>query len=74
METVGLYEAKTRLSELVRDALAGQDVVISRHGKPAVRLVPVETSLPARELGYYREGVRIADDFDDTPEDLAEYS
>lgn len=36
-----LYEAKTRLSQLVQAALDGEDVVIARAGKPAVRLVPV---------------------------------
>lgn len=42
MEMVNLAEAKARLSELVGRAKAGEDVQISRRGKPEVKLVPVE--------------------------------
>lgn len=37
METVNIYEAKTRLSQLVDKAAAGEDVVVSRNGKPLAR-------------------------------------
>jgi prevent-host-death family protein len=73
MEIIGLYEAKTRLSELVRDALDGEDVIISRHGKPTVRLVPVEKAERVRELGFFTGTVTIAADFDETPEDFGDY-
>lgn len=39
MESIGIYEAKSRLSELVEKAEAGQDVVITRRGRPVVKLV-----------------------------------
>jgi prevent-host-death family protein len=38
---VKMHQAKTRLSELVERALAGEEVVIARDDKPMVRLVPV---------------------------------
>jgi prevent-host-death family protein len=41
MRTVGVLEAKTRLSELVAQAAAGESVTITRHGKPVAMLVPV---------------------------------
>ncbi len=41
MRQCNLYEAKTRLSELVQAALDGEEVLIARAGKAAVRLVPV---------------------------------
>ena len=37
-----IHEAKTHLSKLIAAAEAGEEVVIARAGKPAVRLVPVE--------------------------------
>jgi prevent-host-death family protein len=40
MLQANLYEAKTRLSELVQAALDGEEVWIARAGKPLVRLVP----------------------------------
>jgi prevent-host-death family protein len=39
MESIGIYEAKSRLSELVEKAEAGQEVVITRRGRPVVKLV-----------------------------------
>jgi prevent-host-death family protein len=38
---VNMHEAKTRLSDLVARAEAGEEIVIARAGSPAVRLVPV---------------------------------
>ena len=38
---VNMLEAKNQLSRLVKDALAGEDIVIASNGEPMVRLVPV---------------------------------
>jgi prevent-host-death family protein len=40
MESVGLFEAKTHLSEIVARAEAGEEVVIMRHNKPVAKIVP----------------------------------
>lgn len=68
-----MHEAKTRLSQLVQRASAGEDIVIARNGTPVARLVPVagEASL-ADARGAWRGRVRIADDFDVLPEDIAD--
>ncbi|WP_298670727.1 type II toxin-antitoxin system Phd/YefM family antitoxin [uncultured Sphingomonas sp.] len=42
MTTVTVHEAKTNLSKLIAEALAGGEVVIARGAVPAVRLVPVK--------------------------------
>lgn len=39
---VGLFEAKTHLSELVADVEGGDSITLTRRGKPVARLVPVE--------------------------------
>jgi len=39
---ISLAEAETQLGELVRRAEAGDEIVLTRDGKPSVRLVPVE--------------------------------
>lgn len=41
METVGAFEAKTHLSELLQRVEAGCEITITRHGKPVARLVPI---------------------------------
>lgn len=39
---VSLYDAKTHLSELGDRAAAGEEIVVTKHGKPKFRLVAVE--------------------------------
>ena len=39
--TVKIGEAKTRLSEFVARAEAGEEVIIMRHNKPVARIVPI---------------------------------
>ncbi len=45
---VGAYDAKTRLGELLSDVEGGASFVITKHGRPVARLLPVE---PASETG-----------------------
>ena len=40
MRKVGAFEAKTHLSALLEEVERGEEVVITRHGKPIARLVP----------------------------------
>lgn len=44
--TIGLFEAKTHLSELVARAEAGEEVIITRHNKPVAKLVPIAEVSP----------------------------
>lgn len=44
MATINMHDAKTQLSDLVARAEAGEEIVIARRNKPAVRLVPVESA------------------------------
>jgi prevent-host-death family protein len=64
MAQVNIHEAKTHLSKLLRRVSAGEEIVISRAGKPIARLVPAEEPKRPRELGKDRGKIWIADDFD----------
>lgn len=44
---VGLFEAKTHLSEYVARAERGEEVIITRHNKPVAKIVPLHTQTPA---------------------------
>ena len=66
---VNVHEAKTRLSELLRRVEAGETVVIARSGTPVARLVPAQPVQPRRP-GAWRGRVRLAPDFDTTPQEL----
>lgn len=68
-----MHEAKTRLSQLVERAERGEEIVITRNGKPAVRLAPVvATASLASVRGAWRGRVHIAEDFDELPDDIAD--
>ena len=64
METVNIYEAKTRLSQLVDKAAGGEDVVVSRNGKPLVRLTRLAPKTRRIRFGVLKGKVKIARDFD----------
>lgn len=64
MKTVNLHAAKTQLSKLVEDAVAGEEIVIANAGQPMVRLVPVEPT-KRRGFGAYRGKLTVPPDFDD---------
>ena len=76
METVSTYDAKTRLSELVDKAAAGEDVVISRNGKPLVRITRLAGSRRRVKFGLLKGKLTVPADFDaPLPDDLlAKYS
>jgi prevent-host-death family protein len=46
---VSVSEAKGQLTELVRRAEAGDEVILTRHGQPAARLVPMKRTLSPEE-------------------------
>ena len=60
-----MYQAKTHLSRLVEQALDGEDVVISKAGKPLVRLVPYEETPEPLVFGHLKGQISITDDFND---------
>jgi len=61
---VSVYAAKTQLSRLLDLATRGEEVVITRHGKPVARIVPVDRRRAPRKLGALRGKIRVAADFD----------
>lgn len=64
-EPVSIHQAKTHLSRLITRVEGGEEVVITRHGKPVARLTPVVRATGDRTPGGWRGRIRIAPDFDD---------
>lgn len=70
MSEVGVHEAKTHLSRLLRRVAAGEEIIITSGGRPAARLVPVASSAQ-REVGFDQSILKVPDDFDDPlPDDM----
>lgn len=68
--TYNVHEAKTNLSRLLKQVEDGEEVVIAKAGEPVARLVPVTKKHGMREMGFAKGQVWMADDFNDTPEEL----
>jgi antitoxin (DNA-binding transcriptional repressor) of toxin-antitoxin stability system len=68
-----IAQAKARFSELVQKAMLGEDVVIAKDHKPVLKLVALERPAQPRQPGSARGQVRMASDFDSTPEDFTGY-
>ncbi len=65
METVGVYEAKTHLAQLLERVAKGERITITKHGVPVAILLPADSSkrIPVREciaqLKEFRKGRRL---------------
>lgn len=73
LSSVGAYDAKTRLSELLDRVERGEQIVITRHGRPIARLVPERSRdiaqavdaldrITARRERLAQQGVQITRD------------
>ena len=65
MQSVNIYEAKTKLSKLVDLASSGTDVLIARAGKPVARLTTLKEEKRPIVFGLLEGEGWIADDFDE---------
>lgn len=74
MAIVTIHQAKTNLSRIIEEVLAGREVVIARGKKPLVKIVPLPEARKQRRLDGSAGSVKIAPDFDEPLEDFAEYS
>jgi prevent-host-death family protein len=65
---VNIAEAKAQLSQLAARASRGEEIILSRHGQPIARIVPLADIVPAapnRGFGIGKGDFTVPDDFDD---------
>ncbi len=72
MHITNISDAKSQLSALVQKVLAGQEVIIGKAGKPVAKLVKFKRSDKPRQPGALKGQIKILEDFDKLPADLAE--
>ena len=60
---VNVHEAKTQLSKLLVRVEFGEEIIISRAGKPVARLAPVEPQSGERKLGSAAGEFQTPEDF-----------
>ena len=69
--TVNIYEAKTKLSQLVERAAAGEEIIIAKAGQPRAKLVALPVHQEPRKPGFWKGKIWIAGDFDEPlPEEI----
>jgi prevent-host-death family protein len=65
VKPVNVYQAKTSLSQLIDKAASGEDVILSRNGKPLVRITRLEGCRGRIRFGLLKGKVKVATDFDE---------
>lgn len=77
MSQFTIAQAKAHFSELVDKAVSGEEVIIARDNKPLLRLAPISRTSPisgTRQPGSAKGLIlHMAPDFDETPQDFADY-
>lgn len=70
---VNVYAAKTNLSQLLDRAAQGEEIVITRNGRPVAKLVAAAPTRKPRRLGLLRGRIRVPKGFDaPLPADLVD--
>ena len=69
-ESVNIHETKSHLSKLIARAEAGEEILIARANKPAVRLVPIAAPKPIRVLGEAKGLANIHGDIYELPQGI----
>lgn len=67
---INIYEAKNKFSKLIDQAESGEEVVISRAGKPVAKIIPYNFKNEPRVPGDWKGKVKIHEDFDELPQNL----
>ncbi len=72
MTMVGVHEAKTNLSGLLRRVAGGEEIIITNGGEPAARLIAI-APVGQKRIGSFAGQFMVPDDFDEMPSELPEY-
>ncbi len=72
MQITNISEAKAQLSSLIERVTAGEDIIIGKAGKPVARLTRYENNRQPRKPGALKGKIKISEDFDDLPDDIAD--
>lgn len=63
MINVNIHEAKTQLSKLIEQAVQGESFIISKAGKPLVKVIALDTPIIPKRLGFMTGEFNVPQDF-----------
>jgi prevent-host-death family protein len=70
VSTVNIHEAKTQLSQLLKQVEAGEEIIIAKSGLPVAKLSPMTPKTKERQFGAGRHLIWMSPDFDEEDETL----
>ena len=75
MQTVNMLQAKSSLSRLVEAIEQGQEreIVIARNGRPAAKLVPMDTAPSGKRIGVAKGLFVVPDSIDSHNDEVAQF-
>lgn len=73
MHSVNMLQAKSSLSRLVEAIEQGEEreIIIARNGRPAARLVAIETALSGQRIGIAKGAFEVPDNIDTSNDEVA---
>jgi prevent-host-death family protein len=72
---VTVAEMKSNLAEILRKAAAGEEITVTKHGKPYVKVVPEKTTAALPRIGAFKNHpFRMSEDFDELGPEWDEYT
>jgi len=74
MLNIDIKQAETCFPDLLQKTIEGNEVLITQNGQPIVKLIDVRKKRKKkRQFGSAKGLIKMADDFDATPEDFQDY-
>jgi prevent-host-death family protein len=71
MNVLSLTEIKAKFSEIVEQVISGEEIIITKMGKPVARISRYESAQQNCRLGCMQGQATLPDDFDEWPEEEA---
>ena len=68
-----IYQAKTKLSQLINEALSGKQVILMNRGEPVAMVVPIPKPSRRRKLGFLKGKVKLLRGWDVPIEDFKDF-
>jgi antitoxin (DNA-binding transcriptional repressor) of toxin-antitoxin stability system len=76
MHQITIQEAESRISSVFSDVLSGEEIVLTDHDTPVMKMIPIAPTPNGTQrlkFGSLKGKIWMSDDFNDTPEEFAEY-
>ena len=74
MDNIDVKKAENCLSDLIQQTIEGDEIIITKEGRPIAKLVALGKIPQKRKFGSAKGLIKMANDFDETPEDFKDYT